>query len=125
PITASGYSIGPGSGYQWMSSTNSLDYPSSGSAVSGQTNPANLNPGVVSATTYFWLKVTCPSGTATAYSTMVTIMVATPPTSSINPSGTVYVCPPATSTLLTGVSNASTPSYVWKKDGVVISGETN
>jgi len=44
-ITASGYSTGTGSAYQWMSSTNAGDYPNGGSAVSGQTNPASLTTG--------------------------------------------------------------------------------
>src|SRR5947207_15533890 len=108
-----------------MSSTNSSDYPSSGTPVSGQTNPGNLSAGVVSVTTYFWLKVTCNTGLATAYSTLVTIAVSTPPTSSINPSGTVSTCPPTSSTLLSAVTTASSPSSVWKKDGVVIPSTTN
>ena len=56
-ITASGYSTGLGSTYQWISSSSAIDYPASGTLVAGQTNPATLTTGVVTATTYYWLQV--------------------------------------------------------------------
>ena len=124
-ITASGYSNGVGSGYQWMSSTSSGDYPMNGTPVSGQTNPATLSTGVVSVTTYYWLRVTCSTGMSTDYSNMLTITINPLPTATLSPSGTVNICPPVTSQLLTSGTNAMTPSYVWKKDGVTIGGETN
>ena len=74
-ITSSGYSVGIGSGYQWMYSTSSGDYPLAGSPVMGQTNPATLATGVVSTTTYYWLKVTCSAGMSIDYSNMLTITI--------------------------------------------------
>ena len=124
-ITASGYSTGNGSGYQWMSSTAVNDYPVNGTPIVNQTNPASMTTGPVSTTTYFWLKVTCTSGMGTAYSTMVTITIFAPPSATISPAGTVNLCPPVTSQLLTAATGASSPSYIWKKDGVTIGGATN
>jgi hypothetical protein len=74
-ITASGYSTGTGSTYQWYSSTNVGDYPNAGSAVGGQTNPASLTTGVVNTTTYYWLRVACATNSSISNSTMVTITV--------------------------------------------------
>lgn len=74
-ITASGYSTGSGSTYQWFSSTNPADYPLSGTAISGQTNPAQLITGLVSSSTYYWLRVTCATNSSTEYSNMITITV--------------------------------------------------
>ncbi len=74
-ITASGYSTGTGSAYQWMSSSASGDFPNSGSAVSGQTNPATLTTGSVSATKYYWLRVICTAGPDTMYSNLITITI--------------------------------------------------
>jgi|GEM_PF-1594490 len=74
-ITATGYSAGTGATYQWMSSTVAADYPNAGIAVSGQTNPATLTTGVVSTTTYYWLRVTCATSSSTDNSTLVTITV--------------------------------------------------
>ncbi|MEO6612517.1 MAG: PKD-like domain-containing protein [Chitinophagaceae bacterium] len=72
-ITASGYSAGPGSGYQWQSSND--NFVSNIVDIGGQTNPAVLTTGVVSSTTYYRLKVTCASGAATAFSNIVTITI--------------------------------------------------
>lgn len=84
-ITASGYSTGTGSGYQWMTSTSFSDYPLTGTPVSGQTNPASLSTGSVTVTRYYWLKVTCPTGTMTDYSTSVLV--------TINPSSAIISGP--------------------------------
>ena len=74
-ITASGYSTGTGSTYQWIYSTNIADYPNSGNPVAGQNNPGSLSTGLVSTTTYFWLRVTCATNASTDNSTMVTVTV--------------------------------------------------
>jgi Ig-like domain CHU_C associated/PKD-like domain/Secretion system C-terminal sorting domain len=74
-ITATGYSTASGSGYQWISSTVLADYPAAGTPVGGQTNPASLTTGVVSTTTYYWLRVTCSTNSSTDNSTLVTITV--------------------------------------------------
>ncbi|MGB4849161.1 MAG: hypothetical protein WBP41_14655, partial [Saprospiraceae bacterium] len=84
-ITASGFSVGLGSGYQWMTSTSFSDYPLTGTAVGGQTNPASLLTGSVTVTRYYWLRVTCPTGTMTDYSTSVLV--------TINPSSAIVSGP--------------------------------
>lgn len=121
-IHNTGYSEGAGSTYQWMYSLLADEYPSAGTPVSMQNNPSALVTGTVTTTTYFWLKVTCTSGVAIAYSNMVTITIVPAPTATITPSGTVYVCLPTASLLLTAITDASAPSYVWEKNGEVIDG---
>ncbi len=74
-INASGYSVGIGSTYQWMTSTVIGDYPTTGTVVMGQTNPASLTTGAVTVTRYYWLRVTCTTGLATDYSNMLTITI--------------------------------------------------
>ncbi|MBL7915476.1 MAG: hypothetical protein JNL49_10570, partial [Bacteroidia bacterium] len=108
-ITATGYSIGAGSGYQWMSSTNAGDYPLAGTPIGGQTNPATLTTGVVSTTTYYWLVVTCTSGLATDYSTMVTVTV-TPSAASVTGASSKCANDPA----VTLTENGGTgTSWLW------------
>ncbi len=80
-ITATGYSTGTGSTYQWQSSndnfvTNIVDIP-------GQTNPATLTTGIVSANTWYRLRVTCPLGLATDFSTTVAVSLVTFSTSAV------------------------------------------
>ncbi|HZV69059.1 MAG TPA: hypothetical protein VFG10_05920 [Saprospiraceae bacterium] len=84
-ITASGYSTGSNSGYQWITSTNSGDWPGGGTAVSGQTNPASLSTGPVTVTRHYWLRVTCNVGVMTDNSNFVTI--------TINPSAAIVSGP--------------------------------
>ncbi len=74
-ITATGYTSGANITYQWYSSTNIGGYPNGGTLVSGQTNPASLTTGTVSATTYYWLRVTCTTTSTSGNSTMVTVTV--------------------------------------------------
>ncbi|MFZ4520576.1 MAG: T9SS type A sorting domain-containing protein [Bacteroidales bacterium] len=74
-ITASGFSAGTGSTFQWYYSTVPGDYPNLGTPVAGQTNPSALSAGVVSVTTYYWLRVTCATNVSTDNSTMVTITI--------------------------------------------------
>jgi len=74
-ITASGASTGTGQTIQWYSSTVLGDYPNAGTAVSGQTNPAALTTGVVSTTTYYWLRVTCATNSSTSNSNLITVTI--------------------------------------------------
>ncbi|HZV69060.1 MAG TPA: hypothetical protein VFG10_05925 [Saprospiraceae bacterium] len=108
-ITASGYSTGSGSGYQWMTSTNSGDYPASGTAVSGQTNPATLVTGSVTVTRHYWLRVTCPSGTTTAYSNMLTITI-TPSSAIISGPTTKCTADPA---IMLNETGGTGISWLW------------
>ncbi|MFC4511275.1 beta strand repeat-containing protein, partial [Flavobacterium buctense] len=80
-ITASGFDSGSGISYQWYSSGIISDYTNdTGLIVSGQTNPATLTTGVVSSTTYYWLKVTCSATSSSSNSNMITVTVNPKPT---------------------------------------------
>lgn len=74
-ITATGFSTGAGTTYEWMSSTNAADYTSGGTAVYGQTDPTTLTVGTISTTTYYWLKVSCATNASIDYSNLITITV--------------------------------------------------
>ncbi len=104
-ITATGYSIGAGSGYQWESSPDNTTW----SNILNQTG-SSVNTGTISTTTYYRLKVTCTSGTATAYSTVATVTVNPLPTVTITPGGATSFCPGESVTLTaSGTSN----TYAW------------
>ncbi|HLO54419.1 MAG TPA: hypothetical protein VK169_09030 [Saprospiraceae bacterium] len=107
-ITASGYSVNDGSGYQWVFSTDINDYPNGGSNVMGQTNPATLSTGVVTNTTYYWLRVTCATNSSTDHSTMVTISVNPLPTM-VTVTGGGIIC--GASTILTATNGADGTIY--------------
>ncbi len=120
-ITASGYSTGINSGYQWQSSADNSNW----NDIAGQTNPVALTlAGTVASTTYYRLKVTCPTGTALAYSTVVTITINPIPTVTVTPVGATTVCAP-NSVTLNSTTTAGTPSYVWKNNGNAIAGATS
>ena len=70
-ITASGFSTGGGISYQWEVSP---DGSSWGDLV-GQTNPYSAFTGILTATRYYRLRVTC---VGTGYSTVVNIIVSAP-----------------------------------------------
>ncbi len=84
-ITATGYSTGSGSGYQWESSND--NFVNNIQNVSGQTNPATLSTGTVTSTTYYRLKVTCTSGTSIAYSNTITVTIKPVPTAGASNNG--------------------------------------
>ncbi|MEI8202003.1 MAG: hypothetical protein WCH34_03265 [Bacteroidota bacterium] len=75
-ISASGYSTGTGSTYQWQYSSN--NFTSDIHNYTNQVNPASLTISVGSVTTYIRLKVTCATGIATAYSNVITITIINP-----------------------------------------------
>jgi trimeric autotransporter adhesin len=119
-ISASGFSTGTGSGYQWQSSTDNINW----NDMAGATSPASLNTHGLSATTYYKLKVTCASGTAVNYSNTVTITVNPLPTLAISPTGNIDLCSPATQLLSLTNTSASNPTYQWQLNGANISGST-
>ena len=108
-ITASGYSSGTGSTFQWMHSATAGDYPNGGSPVAGQNNPATLATGVVTVTTYYWLRVTCATNASTDNSTLVTITVV-PSAAAI--SGPVSTCSNSPAITLTESGGTGT-SWLW------------
>ncbi|MBX7141849.1 MAG: hypothetical protein K1X63_12290, partial [Chitinophagales bacterium] len=121
-ITASGYSTGLNSSYQWEYSND--NFATDIHDLSGQTNPASANTGTLNATTYFRLRVSCSTNASTDYSTVVTITVNPTPSASITPGGPVNSCT-ANLTQLSAVTNGTSPSYQWILNGTDISGQTS
>jgi hypothetical protein len=117
-ITASGFSTGSTSGYQWQSSLNNAVWTD----ITGSITPSSFNTHGLSTTTYFRLKVTCASGTALAYSNVITITVNQLPSVGITPTGTISLCAPATQSLSLTTTSATTPAYQWQVNGADISG---
>jgi hypothetical protein len=128
-ITASGYSSSLNGTYQWQSSaTPGFETPVD---IAGANNPASytISPAVTS-TTYFRLKVTCTSGTATDFSNTITITVDASPSVNITPTGGTVFCtgtPVQNAITLEGSTNlvSPAPEYQWKLDGVDLPSETN
>ncbi|MCX6305076.1 MAG: hypothetical protein NT040_08915 [Bacteroidetes bacterium] len=71
-ITATGYSVITGTTYQWQYSNDNF---SNAGDVAGQINPAVLTTGVVSVTTWYRLRVTCPAAFDTGYSSVVAVTI--------------------------------------------------
>jgi len=117
-ITASGYSIGIGTTYQWQSSvdlafTTPVD-------ISGQTTPATLTLGAaVTSTTYYRLKVSCSTGPSTDYSTIVTVTINQLPAA---PVVNTALCAGATS--VSGTSTEADGTIITVKKGGVSQGTT-
>ncbi|MEI7664108.1 MAG: right-handed parallel beta-helix repeat-containing protein, partial [Bacteroidota bacterium] len=107
-ITASGYSVGTGSTYQWQYSSDNFSVDIHDFA--GQTNPAALTTGAVTTTTYYRLRVTCTSGLATDYSTP-TILVTIKPVPSASAGNSGPICEGATLNL-TGTTDIGT-TFSW------------
>jgi hypothetical protein len=120
-VTASGYSTGIGSTYQWQSSTD--NFSTVITDIGGQTNPATLATGAISVTTAYRLKVTCTSGTAEDYSNVITITINPNPTVSITPAPTATAC--GSQLLSLDVTSASGATYAWKLNGNAIGGATS
>jgi hypothetical protein len=118
-ITASGFSNGVGSGYQWQSSPNNSTW----SDIGGATLPGSYNTGTITTTTYYRLRVTCTSGVATNYSNVVTVAVNPNPTVTVSPAGPISICAPATQVLSVTATSAVNPSYQWLAGNADISGE--
>lgn len=72
-LSSTGFSYGVGIAYQWESSTDNVTFAN----IPGETNPTSSNPPVISATTYYRLRVTCNAGSP-GYSNTVTVTVNTP-----------------------------------------------
>ncbi len=75
-LMGTGFSAGPGTSYQWQSSTdnfvaNVVDMP-------GQTNPFTASTGAINVTMYYRLRVTCASGPLVGYSNIIMVIVLQP-----------------------------------------------
>lgn len=75
-LSATGYSTGFGLTYQWQYSND--NFVTNIQNLAGETNPASAATGVISATTYYRLRVTCATGPIVAYSNIVTVTVNQP-----------------------------------------------
>ncbi|MFZ4523062.1 MAG: T9SS type A sorting domain-containing protein [Bacteroidales bacterium] len=116
-ITCSGFSTGSGSTYQWQYSND--NFVSDVHDFTGQVNPTALTTGVISASNYYRLKVTCSENISTSYSNNLLITATPLPTISVTPAGPVSICTPNTQ-LLTATTNAASPAYQWQLNGVNI-----
>jgi hypothetical protein len=104
-INASGYSTGSGSTYNWQSSPDGVNWTN----ITGATNPGSFIAANVTATTQYRLRVTCPSGTAEAFSNVITITINPLPAVSVLPASPVNICTGGNVSLT--VSGATT--YSW------------
>ena len=119
-ITATGYSTGLGTGYQWQSSND--NFVSNVQNLPGQTNPNSMSTGTINATTYYRLRVTCSNGPLTAFSNIVTITVNQPVTITTQPVSQT-VCSGSNVSFTVQATNAV--SYQWRKNSVNIAGATS
>lgn len=122
-ITASGYSIGTGSTYQWVSATNPAG---PWTAIGGATNPAvyTITP-AITVTTYYKLAVACATNASVDSSSIATISIVSKPTVPVTPAGPVTICAPNTQTLDGSGTNAASPAYQWLNNNAVIGGATS
>ena len=122
-ITATGYSIGTGSTYQWVSATNPAG---PWTAIGGATNPASytISP-AVTVTTYYKLAVACATNASVDSSTMVTITINPKPTVPVTPGGPITLCAPATQVLDGSGTNAASPAYQWLNNNIPIGAATS
>ena len=87
-ITALGFTTGGTVAYQWQYSTD--NFVADVHDLAGQVTPASATTGIITATTYYRLKVTCAAATATAYSNIVTITVVPTPVTTISYAASPY-----------------------------------
>ncbi len=113
-LSATGYSSGVGTTYQWEYSTD--NFVSSINDLAGETNPLSAATGTISATTYYRLRVTCSTGPVTGYSNIVTVTVGT---NIITQPQSRSVCQGADVTFSVTVSGSGL-GYQWRKNGVNI-----
>jgi len=119
-LTATGFSTGAGSSYQWQYSND--NFVTNINDLVGQTNPSSASTGVITSTTYYRLRVICASGPATAYSNIVTVPVNQPVSITTQPL-TQSVCTGASVTFTVVANNAT--AYQWQVGGVNIGGATS
>jgi len=121
-VTISGINFGTGISYQWQSSSSGT--VGSYTDISGATN-ITYPTGTISTTTYYRCVVSCTPSTTSDTSIAVTIVINPAPTAAIDLTGTVNVCAPTTSQIFNAITNATSPTYQWKRNAVNIAGATN
>lgn len=120
-ITASGYSTGAGISYQWQYSND--NFVTNINDLAGEVNPASAATGVITATTWYRLKVTCSVGPTNAFSTIVSITVGQPVNITTHPISQT-VCT-GTNISFSVVATGGGFSYQWRKNGTNIGGANN
>ena len=118
-LTATGFSTGSGSTYQWQFSND--NFVANINDLVGQTNPASASTGSITSTTYYRLRVTCSAGPTTAYSNIVTISVGQPVNITAQPQSQTR-CTGTSVTFSVTATNAG--SYQWQKNTLDITGAT-
>jgi Right handed beta helix region/Secretion system C-terminal sorting domain len=119
-ITATGFSIGSGSSYQWQYSND--NFVTNINDLAGQTNPSSMSTGTITSTTWYRLRVVCASGPATAYSNIIRIQVDQPVVITTHPLSQSSCI--GSNVSFTVVANNAT-SYQWRKGAVNIGGATS
>jgi hypothetical protein len=104
-ITATNFSVGPITSYQWESSPDGTTW----TPISGQTNANSVSTGTITSTTHYRLKVTCNTGTAIDYSNDAVVTINPNPVFSVTPASPA-ICPGG-SVVLTASGTSNT--YVW------------
>ncbi len=104
-ITATGYTIGINTTYEWESATD-MAFTTPVSMGAASATYTNLATGIITTTTYYRLKAIC-SGTTMAYATPIAVVVNTPAVTTV--SAAVTICN-GTSTPLTA---AGSSNYAW------------
>lgn len=110
-LTATGFSTGLGSTYQWQYSSD--NFVNNINDLPGQTNPNLASTGVITSTTYYRLRVSCATGPSTAYSNIITIVVLTSPNIVTQPSN-IAACVGETRTFTVVTSAAPGVAYQWQ-----------
>jgi len=106
-ITASGFSTGSNTLYQWQYAT-TASFTSPVNVGSASTSYADLATGMITATRYYRLAVTCPSTSQTGFSSVATVLVNAPVVVSVAPS-TPTIC--LGGSVVLSASGATT--YAW------------
>ncbi len=121
-ITATGLSTGIGISYQWKIGPSGGPYVNV-SGGSGATTASYTTSALTAGTYYYVLETTCMNSGQSNISNEFTLTVNPLPSLNLSPSGTTETCGNG-SQLYTTTTDPGT-TYIWKKNGTAISGETS
>ncbi|HEX6915266.1 MAG TPA: right-handed parallel beta-helix repeat-containing protein [Chitinophagaceae bacterium] len=119
-LSAAGYSDGSQATYQWQYSND--NFVSDSTNAPGANSPLSYSTGVISATRYYRLRVTCAATGTTGYSNILEVTVNPIPTVSVTPASPSAVCEPDAVVLSLGTTSATSPGYQWQLGGADIGG---
>ena len=109
-ITATDFLLTWRSTYEWEKSSDNFGMNIMGT---GQTNPSAFNPGSISTTTYYRLRVQCGTNMSTDYSNIITITI-NPSAAIISPANPV-IC--AGQNLTLNETGGTGTSWIWSPGG--------